>query len=106
MAAALAEIQAAVAAADRNMSQPPEPPPPEPDLDLIIGIEQYTADIASGERSWVVWDHCIWRRNRREGGFDGYRTWPTPSRRLPCDTMEKAVRRPDMADEIRRLSYA
>lgn len=85
------------------MASPPEPPPPyEPCLDAIIGIEQYTDDIGTGERRFVVWDHAIWCRTCREGGFDGYRT--LTGRRLPCDTMERAVRRPDLAGEIRRLS--
>jgi len=81
---------------------PPEPPPPDPDLDVIIGIEQYTDDIRTGERRFVVWDRALWHRTYREGGFDGYRT--LTGRRLPCATMETAVRRPDMRDEIRRLA--
>ena len=79
---------------------PPHPPPPDVDLDATIGIEQYTADIRSGDRRFVFWDHALWWRTYHEGGFDGYRTL---TRRLPCDTMEKAVRRPDMAAEIRQL---
>jgi hypothetical protein len=80
----------------------PEPPPPEPDLDAIIGIEQYTASIMSGDRRFVWWDRALWWRTYRPGGFDGYRT--LTGRRLPCATMEQAVRRPDMRDEIRQLS--
>ena len=86
------------------MTGHPEPPPFDPDLDAIIGIEQYTDDIRTGDRRFVIWDHRIWWRTYREGGFDGYRTLFQPHRRLPCDTMEKAVRRPDLKAEIRRLS--
>jgi len=71
-------------------------------LDAIIGIEQYTAGIGSGDRRFVFWDRSLWWRTYREGGFDGYRT--LAGRRLPCGTMETAVRRPDMANEVRRLS--
>jgi hypothetical protein len=71
----------------------------------VLGyIEQYTEDIGTGDRRFVIWDNRIWWRTYCEGGFDGYRTWLPPVRRLPCDTLEKAVRRPDMRDEIRRLS--
>lgn len=84
------------------MTTPAVPPPPDPDLDAIVGIEQYTADIRTGKRRLVLWDHAVWWRSYREGGFDGYRT--LSGRRLPCGTLETAVRRPDMADEIRRLS--
>jgi hypothetical protein len=84
------------------MAAPPEPPPFDPDLDAIIGIEQYTDDIREGTRRLVWWDRAIWWRTHREGRYDGYRT--LAGRRLPCDTMEKAVRRPDLADEIRKLS--
>ena len=84
------------------MTTPPEPPPPDPDLDVLIGIEQYTEDIGEGERRFVFWDHSLWWRTYREGGYDGYRT--IRGRRLPCAAMEKAVRRPDMRDEIRRLA--
>ena len=84
------------------MTAPPEPPPYDPDLDAIIGIEQYTAPIGEGTRRFVWWDRALWWRTYREGGFDGYRT--LTGRRLSCDTMEKAVRRPDLAGEIRKLS--
>ncbi len=84
------------------MTEPPEPPPYDPDLDVIIGIEQYTDDIRSGERRFVFWDRALWWRTYTVGGFDGYRT--LAGRRLPCDTLEKAVRRPDLKAEIRRLS--
>lgn len=89
---------------DDDDDRPAEPPPPDPVLDAIVGIEQYTDDILSGERRFVVWDGRLWRRYYREGGYDGYQTWLPPHRRLPCATMETAVRRPDMADQIRRLS--
>jgi hypothetical protein len=83
---------------------PLEPPPYEPALDAIIGIEQHTADILTGKRRFVFWDKSLWWRTYQPGGFDGYRT--LRGRRLPCDTMEKAMRRPDLAGEIRRLSMA
>ena len=85
-----------------EVSSPPEPPPFDPDLDVLGYIEQYTEDIRTGERRFLWWDRALWWRTYHEGGFDGYRT--LRGRRLPCDTMEKAVRRPDMRDEIRQLS--
>ena len=81
---------------------PPEPPAFKPNLDAIIGIEQHTDDIRSGDRRFVIWDRTLWWRTYTPGGFDGYRT--LSGRRLPCGTMERAVRRPDLAGEIRRLS--
>lgn len=84
------------------MNRPPAPPPPAPDLDAITYIEHDGESIRSGRRRFVWWDHVLWWRTYTVGGFDGYRT--LTGRRLPCDTMEKAVRRHDLRDEIRRLS--
>lgn len=50
----------------------------------------------------IWWDRSIWWRTYRQGGYDGYRT--LAGRRLPCATMETALRRPDMKAEIRRLA--
>jgi hypothetical protein len=86
----------------RRLADPVEPPPYDPVLDAIVGIEQNTAPIREGTRRFVWWDRALWWRTYREGGFDGYRT--LAGRRLPCGTLETAVRRPDMADEIRGLS--
>ncbi len=55
----------------------------------------------SGDRRFVWWDHALWWRTYTPGGYDGYRTL---RRRLNCGTLETAVRRPDMRDEIRRLA--
>lgn len=50
-----------------------------------------TADIASGERRWVVWDRKIWWRYYREGGFDGYRTVFPPHLKLACGALAQAI---------------
>lgn len=88
---------------------PPAPPPFDPELDAIIGIEAYTDDILSGDRRFVWWDRSLWWRTQTPGGFDGYRT--LTGRRLPCATLETAVRRTswgglsaELATEVRRLS--
>ena len=51
-----------------------------------------TDDIMSGERRWVVWDHKIWWRYYREGGFDGYRVLFQPHLKLPCGVLARRVR--------------
>lgn len=51
---------------------------------------------------FIWWDRSLWWRTYTPGGFDGYRT--ARGRKLPCATMETALRRPDMAGEIRRLA--
>ena len=48
------------------------------------------------------WDGSLWWRTYTPGGFDGYRT--LRCRKLPCATMETALRRPDMHDDIRRVA--
>lgn len=48
------------------------------------------------------WDGALWFRTYSPGGYDGYKT--ISGRKLPCGTLATAIRRPDMHDEIRRLS--
>jgi hypothetical protein len=62
-----------------------------------------TDAVGHGTRRFVIWDGAVWWRTYTVGGFDGYRT--LTGRRLPCGTLETALRRPDMAEEIRRLSF-
>jgi hypothetical protein len=59
-------------------------------------------DIFSGQRHFVWWDRALWWRTYHPGGYDGYRT--ITGRRLPCATLDTAMRRPDMHAEIRKLS--
>lgn len=48
------------------------------------------------------WDRSLWWRTYQEGGFDGWRT--VRGRRLNCQTMEIALRDPELRSEIRILS--
>lgn len=54
------------------------------------------------KRKTVWWDRALWWRVYHPGGFDGYRTMG--GRRLPCATLETALRRPGLAAEIRQLA--
>lgn len=50
----------------------------------------------------IWWDGSLWWRTYSEGGFDGWRT--IGGRLLPCDTMNAAITRPHLHDEISRKS--
>lgn len=64
--------------------------------------ERYGTKACKGIRRLAWWDRSLWWRTCKPGGFDGYRT--IGGRKLPCATLDTALRRPDMRDEIRRLS--
>jgi hypothetical protein len=53
-------------------------------------------------RRFCWWDRALWWYSYTVGGFEGYRT--AGARRLACATMETAINRPDMAEEIRRIA--
>lgn len=53
-------------------------------------------------RHFTWWDGSLWWRTYTPGGYDGYRA--LRGRKLPCATMETALRRPELRGEIRRLA--
>jgi hypothetical protein len=53
-------------------------------------------------RRFHWWDGSLWWYTYTVGGYEGYRT--LGGRKLACATMETALRRPDMRDEIRRMA--
>ncbi|MCW2720704.1 hypothetical protein [Pseudonocardia sp.] len=59
-----------------------------------------TKQISDKRLLW--WDRSIWWRTYRQGGYDGFRT--ITGRRLPCATMDTALRRPELRSDIRLLA--
>lgn len=69
-------------------------------------VAETPENISSGRISFVKWDDTWWHRNSRAGEYDGYETIrPEPYRRLRCDDLARAVAHPEMADEVRKLSW-